>query len=117
MDIWTPQCQGNKCVGSCPAATSALRISPKKRGPPCFQKTFGSKVAVGGSSRLGHCVFQYVFPKIVFLPFICGEGWEVARAPFLECAVKEEEMTIEHMLVLFITTPKELNGGEGELSR
>jgi len=51
------------------------------------------------------------------LPFICGEGREVARAPFLECAVKEEEMTIEHMLVLFITTPKELNGGEGELSR
>jgi len=45
------------------------------------------------------------------LPFICGKGQEVTCVPFLECAMKEEEMTIEHMLVLFITTPKELNGG------
>src|SRR6266702_3992999 len=114
MDIWTPQWQGNKCVGSCPAATSALHISPKKRGPPCFQKTLGSNV-VGESSCLGHCVLVHVSQD--GLPFACGEGRQVARAPFQECAAEEEEMVIEYMLVLFITTPKELNGGKREPSR
>ena len=51
------------------------------------------------------------------LPFACGEGRQVARAPFQECAAEEEEMVIKYSLVLFATTPKELNWGEGEPSR
>ena len=49
-------------------------------------------------------------------PFASGEWREVMPAPFLECAAKEEEMVIEYALVLFITTPKDMNRGEGEPS-
>ncbi len=50
-------------------------------------------------------------------PFGCGKRRKVARAPFQECAAEEEEMVIKYSLVLFATTPKELNWGEGEPSR
>ena len=49
-------------------------------------------------------------------PLLNGEWQEVTPAPFLECAAEEEEMVIENALVLLITTPKEMNRGEGEPS-
>ena len=48
--------------------------------------------------------------------FTSGEWWEVTPTLFLECAVKEEQIVIENVLVLFITTPKDMNKGEGETS-
>ena len=49
-------------------------------------------------------------------PFLNCERREVTPAPFLECVAEEEEMVIKNALVLFITTPKEMNRGEGEMS-
>jgi hypothetical protein len=49
-------------------------------------------------------------------PFASGEGWEVVPALLLECTVQEEKMVIKNALILFITTPKEMNWREGEPS-
>src|SRR6266702_2329662 len=90
-------------------------IAKKKRAPVFPEnvqvKSHSGWIVSFGPLCLPVCVSQDS------LPFICSEGQEVAHALFLECTMKEEEMIIEHTLVLFITTPKELNGGEGEPSR
>jgi hypothetical protein len=49
-------------------------------------------------------------------PLVGGEGREITRAPFLDFAEEEEEVEIKDALILFITTPKELNGRKREPS-
>src|SRR6266702_817125 len=84
----------------------------KEKRAPMFPENIGVKhcrrIILFGPLCLPVCVSQDG------LPFAYGEGWQVARAPFQECTTEEEEMVIEYMLILFITTPKELNGGKRE---
>jgi len=90
-------------------------ITKKKRAP-----VFPENIGVKSCSRWIISFGPLCLPVHVSQdgpPFGCGKRQKVARAPFQECATEEEEMVIKYLLVLFATTPKELNWGEGEPSR
>src|SRR6266404_2685980 len=124
MNIWIIGCghldmtvaRQQACGVMTPRGDLCTPCIAKEKRAPVFPENIGVKscshwIVLFGPLCLPVCVSQDG------PPFGHGKGWEVACAPFQECATKEEEMVIKYSLVLCFTTPKELNWGEGKPSR
>jgi hypothetical protein len=88
---------------------------PKKEKTTMFLENIGIK-----GSR-GRIVSFWPLPLLVGViqdgsPFTSGEWQKVTPASLLESTMQEKVMVLKNVLILFITTPKEMNEGEGEPS-